>query len=136
MSTAGKSLNEEYQSNNCKWKRRMNEEKRVFPKDHCSTLISVLSFLMCSFKWKTYPYIKIWITIFYSNKIYLISHSNVFGMVNLYIYEGVPKRNQNYFLKAIYFQFFYKTTLFPSKYSPLQLIHLSHRCFHCLKQFL
>ena len=36
--------------------------------------------------------------------------------------RGYPKKNWNYFLKAIYFQILYKTTLSPSKYSPLQLI--------------
>ena len=52
------------------------------------------------------------------------------------LYERLSKRNWNYFLKALCFDISYKTTLPPSKYSPLQLIHLSHQCFHCLKHFL
>ncbi|CAH2010289.1 unnamed protein product [Acanthoscelides obtectus] len=47
------------------------------------------------------------------------------------LYQGVPKKNRNYFLKALYF---HKVTLSPSKYCPLQLIHLPHRCFRNKKK--
>lgn len=33
------------------------------------------------------------------------------------------------------FKFFTKTYKSPSKYSPLELIHFCHRCFHCSKTF-